>query len=100
MFGSPAAARTVSPRADRNLRRTLGAIVLVLVLAGSGVLLAGYGTAGAGAALAPPLIPSHGATGILSGAQLQKATVQSQPGTPLTSLSNVTIFLPIDPGPP
>ncbi|GEM_PF-1657255 len=96
MLGSSAAPRTAPPRADRNYRRSLGAFLIVAVLATSGVLIAGLSSGTAAATLAPvglaaPLAPSNAPTGILSGPALQKAPVHVQPGTPLQTLSNVTV---------
>ena len=67
----------------------------MFVLATSGVLIAGFGSASAAAVapvgLAAPLAPSNAPTGILSGPALQQAPLHVQPGSPLNTLSNVTV---------
>jgi subtilase family serine protease len=92
MIAGPAAPRTASSPADRSIRRNLGAILIVLVLAASGFLVVGAGSAAAVApiGLIAPLAPGNGPTGILSGTALQQAPVQTQASTPLQSLSNVS----------
>lgn len=104
MVSSSAAPRTATPRADRNLRRSLGVFAIVLVMAASGLVVAGLSTGTVAAAappgLAAPLAPSQGPTGILSGPALQAAPLHTQPGTPLQTLPNVSVNQPAAPTAP
>ena len=80
--------------------RTVAIVALVLIMAGSGFLIAGLGTSMAAPAVSAPRSVASMATPVLSGASLQKSSVYTQPGTPMQTLQNATVLEPLTPQSP